>query len=394
MVKKQHNPFIPLSIPFLSGNEWKYIKECLDTGWVSTAGKYVNEFEDALKKQVGAKYAIAVNSGTSGLHTALKIVGVEPGDEVIAPTVTFIASINAIHYVGANPVFMDCDEYYNIDVYKVIDFIEKETYLKDGICINKKTKRSIRAIMVVHVFGNAIDFSRLLSICRKNYIKIVEDAAESLGTIYTKGRFKGRHTGVLGDVGCFSFNGNKIITTGGGGMLVTQNASFAKKAKYLTTQAKDDVLRFIHNDIGYNYRMTNIQAAMGLAQLEKLHEHKLKKKNNYKYYQGKLQNIDGLSLAINPSYADNNCWMYPLGVKREEYGRSREELIEMFLKNGIETRPLWYLNHKQKPYQHCGQYRIEKAKELYNQTLCLPCSVNLKKKEIDRITGRLKEWKQ
>ena len=262
--------FIPLSVPHLNGNEWKYVKECLDTNWVSSAGKFVDLFEKKIAEYTGAKYAIACVNGTAALQVSLRLAGVQPGDEVIAPALTFIAPINAIAYNGASPVFMDADEYYNIDSAKTIRFIQEETEFKDGFSYNRNTGKRVSAIVPVHVWGNACWLDDLVDVFRARNIAIVEDASESLGTRYTKGKFAGKHTGTIGKLGCISFNGNKIITTGGGGMILADDEGLAAKARYLTTQAKDDEVKYIHNKIGYNFRLTNIQAALGVAQLEQL----------------------------------------------------------------------------------------------------------------------------
>lgn len=381
---------IPLSVPLLKGNEWNYVRECLDTGWVSSAGPFVDRFEQDICALTGAGYAIACVNGTAALHTALQIVGVQPEDEVIVPTVTFIAPVNTVRYIGAYPIFMDCDDFYNLDVLKAKEFIERETIFKDGHSYNRKTGRCVRAIVPVHVFGNAVDLQNLIPICNEHNIKVVEDASESLGTYYNTGTLEGRHTGTIGDVGCYSFNGNKIITTGGGGMLVADNGTYAQKARYLTTQAKDDAARYIHNEIGYNYRLTNIQAAVGVAQLERLSEFIAAKRENYNSYKKTIENIPGLHLAQMPSYASNNCWMYALQVDRKDYGESKEILIERLTSDGIEVRPLWYLNHLQKPYRNCQTYKIEKAYCMYDKTIMLPCSVSLTSEDIDFVREKLK----
>lgn len=381
---------ISLSVPTIKHNEWKYVKECLDTGWVSSAGPFVDRFEQNICALTGAGYAVACINGTAALHTALQIVGVQPEDEVIVPTVTFIAPVNTVRYIGAYPVFMDCDDFYNLDVLKAKEFIERETIFKDGHSYNRKTGRCVRAIVPVHVFGNAVDLQNLIPICNEHNIKVVEDASESLGTYYNTGTLEGRHTGTIGDVGCYSFNGNKIITTGGGGMLVADNGTYAQKARYLTTQAKDDAARYIHNEIGYNYRLTNIQAAVGVAQLERLSEFIAAKRENYNSYKKTIENIVGLHLADVPPYANNNCWMYALQVDRKDYGESKETLIERLASDGIEVRPLWYLNHLQKPYRNCQTYKIEKAYCMYDNTIMLPCLVNLTDEEINSVLMRLK----
>jgi aminotransferase in exopolysaccharide biosynthesis len=380
---------IYLSIPSIRGNEWKYIKECLDTEWVSSAGKYVNLFEDKIAEYTGSKYAIACTNGTAALHLSLLLAGVQPGDEVIVPTLTFIASINVVRYCGAEPVFMDADEYYNIDTEKAIRFIKQETVFKDGFPHNKRTNARISAILPVHVFGNAAWLDDLMPLCEELNIAVVEDAAESIGTRYTAGMFSGKHTGTVGKLGCLSFNGNKIITTGGGGMILTDSAELAEKAKYLSTQAKDDHVRFIHDEMGYNFRLPNVLAAMGVAQLEQLPEFLERKKAIYNHYVDAVKKIEGLQIAPVPTYSDNNHWSDLLKINKAVYRRDRETLMADLLKDGIETRPVWHSNHLQKPYRHCLAWRIEKAIELVEWSLCLPASVGISKNEIDQVIKAL-----
>jgi aminotransferase in exopolysaccharide biosynthesis len=381
---------IPLSVPCLGGNEWKYVKECLDTEWVSTAGKYVDRFETDFRAYVGASHAVACVNGTAALQVALRIVGVLPGDEVIVPTLTFIATVNAVRYLGGEPVFMDCDDYYNIDFEKTVDFLQRQTEMKNGSTYNRLTGRRIAAVIPVHIFGNAARLPEFAAICRERNIRIIEDAAESIGTFYDGPGFGKRHTGTIGDIGCFSFNGNKIITTGGGGMVVTNDPDFAEKAKYLTTQAKDDEVRYVHNEVGYNFRLTNVQAAIGVAQLELLPEYLETKRKNYLAYKKGIDGIDGLVLAGTPPYARNNHWMYPLQIDGKIYGKDREELMEYLKREGIQTRPVWHLNHLQAPYRDCRHYHIEKAHRMLEITLNIPCSVNLKESDVAHVIDRLR----
>lgn len=376
---------IPLSVPCIMGNEWEYVKTCLDSGWVSTAGSFVSRFEEDFRRYTGAGHAIACMNGTAALHVALGLVGVTAGDEVLVPTLTFIASVNAISYLGASPVFMDCDEFYNIDVDSTREFLEDETELREGVCYNRRSGRRIAALVPVHVFGNAARVQELVPLCRERGIRIVEDAAESLGTVYSDGR----HTGTIGDVGCFSFNGNKILTTGGGGMIVTDNAAYAERARYLTTQAKDDELYYVHNEVGYNYRLTNLQAALGVAQLEQLPRFLEIKRSNFEAYRTGCAGIAGLSIAAVPPYADNNCWMYALRIDRDRYGRTPEQVIQALGQQQIQTRPVWYLNHLQQPYRGCQAYRIERALSLYAQTINLPCSTSLTPADVDTVLRAL-----
>jgi len=380
---------IPLSVPSLKGKEWEYVKECIDTEWVSSAGKYVGEFEKKIAEYTDAKYAVACVNGTSALQVSLRLAGVQPGDEVIVSTLTFIAPVNAIAYNGASPVFMDVDVYYNIDIKKTIGFIINETEYKDGFTCNKKTGKRISAIVPVHVWGNAVWLDELISLCKKRNIAVVEDASESMGTVYKLGEYKGMHTGTIGTLGCLSFNGNKIITTGGGGMILTNNKELAVKAKYLTTQAKDDPVRYIHNEIGYNFRLTNIQAALGVAQLEQLSGFLERKGEIFHQYQNALNGIDGLSIAKVPDYADNNHWVNVLQIVNEVYGEDRETLMQKLEKNGIQTRTVWTLNHLQKPYRDCQSYKVERAEELVNNSLCLPSSTNLNNQDLNKVINTL-----
>jgi len=380
---------IPLSVPCLGGNEWQYVKDCLDTEWVSSAGKYVNAFEQKITNYTGAKHAVACVNGTAAIQVSLQLAGVGPGDEVIVPTLTFIASVNAVDYCNANPVFMDADNYYNIDSEKTIEFIKNETVFKNGFTYNKKTDKKISAILPVHVWGNACWFDELVDICEKRNIAVIEDACESLGTFYNEGKYKGKHTGTIGKLGCLSFNGNKIITTGGGGMILTDDETLAEKAKYLTTQAKDDPIRYVHDEIGYNFRLTNIQAALGVAQLEQLPEILKRKKEIYSFYQTAIDYIKGLSISKTPDYADNNNWMNLLQIETGVYGEGRENLLKRLGENGIQTRPVWKLNHEQKPYKDCQYYKIENAKKMVKNSLCLPSSSNLTDENLNKIVSQL-----
>ena len=380
---------ISLSVPSIMGNEWQYIKECLENEWVSSAGKYVETFEQKISEYTGAKHSVACINGTSALQVSLRLAGVEPGDEVIVPTLTFIAPINAVFYSGAKPVFMDVDKYYNIDIEKTTEFIKNETEFKNGMTVNKTTKNRISAIIPVHVWGNAAQLDELIPLCKKRNIKVVEDASESLGSIYTDGKYSGKSTGTIGTLGCLSFNGNKIITTGSGGMILTDDKKLAEKAHYLTTQAKDDPVRYIHNEVGYNFRLTNIQAALGVAQMEQLPGFLEKKKIIFHHYADQINNIEGLGMAPVPNYSSNNHWMNVLQIEKDIYGKNAEQLMLHLKKKGIQTRPIWKLNHKQKPYKNCQYYKIEKAIKLLTNSLCLPSSSNLTIGNLNKIIHQL-----
>lgn len=384
---------IKLHEPFISGNEWKYIKNCLDEGWVSSAGKYVDLFEKKITKYTGAKHAVACINGTSALQISLRLVGVGTNDEVIVPSMTFISPVNAINYNNAKPIFMDNDDYYTIDVNKTIEFLNKKTRTilrkKIPITINKKTGNHIVALIVVHLFGNATKLDKLIDLCRTKNISIIEDAAESIGTFYKSGRFRNKHTGTVGKIGCLSFNGNKIITAGGGGMILTNNLKIAKKAKYLTTQAKDDPISYVHNDIGYNFRLSNIQAALGLAQLESLPEYIRKKKIIHEIYRNKIDKIKGLRISRTSHFSKCNYWLNIIEIDKKLSKKDFLKIIQYLYNNGIEARPLWYPNHLQKKYKKCQTYKLHNVKKIYQSRLCLPSSSQLTPKQQDFICQKL-----
>ena len=376
---------IPLSEPAFFGNESKYLRECIDSGWVSSSGRYVELFEEKISDITGSNHSIAVASGTAALHISLILSNVNFGDEVIVPSLTFIAPINAVKYVGADPIFMDADDFYNIDINKTIDFIKNETFYKNGFTINKITGKRISAIIPVHVWGNAVEFDELIDICHNHNIIVIEDATEALGTRYIKGKYKGMHAGTIGSFGCLSFNGNKIITCGGGGMILTENKELAMKARYLTTQAKDNPVKYIHNEVGYNYRLNNVQAAIGLAQCEALSKIIKIKNGIHKSYKKEIKNIKGCKIADTPMYSKNNNWINILKLNNDIFSKNIEDLYIEFENNSIQTRPVWYLNHLQVPFKNCQSYHIDKAEDLIKKSLCMPSSVTLTEKDINRI---------
>ena len=382
---------IPLSVPSFNGNEWKYVKECIDTEWVSTAGKFVERFENEIADFTKSKFAVACVNGTSALQVSLRLAGVKAGDEVIVPTLTFIAPVNAIVYNGASPIFMDADNHYNLSSEKTIDFIKNETSFKNGYSYNNLTGARVSAIIPVHVWGNPVFLDELHPLCKERNIKLIEDASESLGSKYSKGTFKGKHTGTVGEIGCISFNGNKIITTGGGGAILTDDSKIADKAKYLTRQAKDDPIRYVHNDIGYNFRLTNIQAALGVAQLEQLKEILIRKKEINQFYKDNIKNNKGLNITESPAYSESNFWLNVLNINSQLYGKTSLDLMEKLENNQIETRPVWLLNHMQKPYERFQSYNIEIALSLHSNSLCLPSSHSLQKEELKIIADKINE---
>lgn len=376
--------FIPLSEPSFQGREKELVNKAIDTTWVSSGGAYVNQFEDDIASYVDSKYAIATSNGTAALHTALIDAGISENHEVIVPTVTFISPINTVRYVNANPIFMDCDEYLNIDIVKLKDFLEKECKFSKGDLINKKSGRIIKAIIPVHIFGHPVNIAKIMFLAEKFNLVVIEDATESLGSYYVKGKFKDKMTGTIGHYGCYSFNGNKLVTTGGGGMIVTDDKEKAEHMKYLTTQAKDDPQKYIHNEVGYNYRMTNLQAALGIAQLENIKKYINLKRKNFQKYKNKIDTLEGLELISEPDYGYSNYWLYSLIVKNS-YNLTRNELLKKFANCNISVRPLWYLNHLQKPFSKFQNYKIEKAFYFHKHVLNLPCSINIKDDEIERV---------
>lgn len=384
-----NNNFIPLSVPNLKGNEIKYVTDALEKEWVSTGGKYIDEFEMKIAEYLKVKSAVACQSGTAAIHLSLIQSGIEADDEVIVPTLTFIAAVNPVKYCSAYPVFMDCDDSLTIDAEKVNEFCEKECVFDGKHLKNKKTKRKVKAIVVVHVFGNTADMEKIMAISEKYNLKVIEDATEALGSYFLDGKYKGMFAGTIGDFGCYSFNGNKIITTGGGGMVVAKDESDLKKIKYLSTQAKDDVVNYIHNDIGYNYRMTNLQGALGIAQLEKLEDFICIKERNFKKYRNEINNIDGINIISFNENIRPNYWFYSLVL--EDIQSTRDEFIKKLSENNIQTRPIWGLIHEQKPYLDCESYKIEKAVYYYNKVINLPCSTNLKESDTEIVIDTIKQ---
>jgi aminotransferase in exopolysaccharide biosynthesis len=385
-----NNNMIPLSVPNLSLDILDNIRETIETGWVSTGGRFIDEFESKIAQYVGVDRAVSCQSGTAGLHLALSVLGVGNEDEVIVPTLTFIAAVNPVRYVGAEPIFMDCDDTLNMDMDKLTCFLENECHYIDGSVINKKTNKIIKAIIVVHVFGNPADMELLMEIKEKYNLKIIEDATEALGSYYLEGRFANRHCGTIGDIGVYSFNANKIITTGGGGIVVSNDNVLLDEITYLAIQAKTDPLYFIHDEVGYNYRMTNIQAAFGTDQIDRLESFIETKINNYKIYKEAINRIVGLSLLNFKTDTRANHWFYSIIVNKEEYGLDRDELLRELNDSHIQTRPLWGLIHKQKPYMNNQEFKIEKAKYFEKNVINIPCSSNLAVESVHRVIDLLR----
>lgn len=377
---------IPLCVPEIRGNEWQYVKQCLETNWVSSAGPFVDRFERELAAYVGVEHAVAVCNGTAALHIALLVAGVQPEDEVLVSDLTFIAPVNAIRYVGAWPVFIDVEPvYWQMDVEKVVEFLESCRW-NEGELRNKVTGRRIKAILPVHVLGHPVDMDPIREIARKYDLVVIEDATESLGA-----KYKHQMVGVLGDIACFSFNGNKLITTGGGGMIVTNNAAWANKARYLTTQAKDDPLEYVHHEIGYNYRLTNIQAALGVAQLEQLEAYIAAKRKIAAAYGEGLASVPGLTLMQEAAWAFSAFWLYTILIDKLEYGQDSRALLRSLQHIGIQTRPLWQPMHLSPAHSACQTRVCAVTERLNRDALSLPCSVGLTRTEQARVIACIAE---
>lgn len=381
---------IPLCVPEIRGNEWAYIKECLDTNWVSSAGPFVTRFEQALADYVGTQHAVAVVNGTAALHIALIVSGVQAGDEVLVSDLTFISPANAIRYVGAYPVFIDAEPaYWQMDPEKAIDFLNHECRWDKGSLYNRVTGRRVKAILPVHILGHPVYMDPILEVARKYDLVVIEDATESLGA-----KYKGRMVGTLGDIACFSFNGNKIITTGGGGMIVTNNEAWAHRARYLTTQAKDDPLEYVHNEVGYNYRLTNLQAAMGVAQMEQLDIYIAAKRQIADYYGEAFKEIDGITPMRQATWAESVFWLYTVLVDENRYGMNSRTLLHHLQQSGVQSRPLWQPMHRSRAQSSdITHTSCEHADQLQKDALSLPSSTGISEKQLSRVVENVRSAK-
>ena len=381
--------FIPLSVPNFQGNEKEYVNEAVVSEWVSTGGSKVGDFENAIARYVGMPRAVACNSGSSGLHLAAMVAGLGKGDEVLVPTLTFIAAVNpTTRYVGAEPVFIGCDDSLCMDPAAAERFCTEKCELQGERLIDKATGAHVKAIVVVHVFGNMANMPAFLALAEKYHLILIEDATEALGTHYTEGPLKGKFAGTIGDVGVYSFNGNKIITTGAGGMVVSNHADWAEHAKHLSTQAKTDELQFLHDEVGYNYRMTNLQAALGLAQIEELEGFIAHKHAMWQMYKDALDGKNGYRiLDFDENGVRPNKWFYSLYLEDDRH--DRDSLIAALQKEKIQTRPVWALIHEQADYPGSQAYGLEKAEEYRKRIVNLPCSTNLTREDCQRVIDLL-----
>ncbi|MDA8229333.1 MAG: LegC family aminotransferase [Desulfitobacterium hafniense] len=372
-VLPQAQKSIALHEPQFDGKEWAYVKKCLDSGWVSSVGKYVSLFEKQLAEYTGIKHVIAVVNGTAALHICLQLAGVRAGDEVLMPTLTFVATANAVSYCGAVPHFADSDEKtLGLDPLKLGDYLKDITELRTEGCFNKKSGRRIKAVVPMHTFGHPVDMEPLLDVCQKFGLVLIEDAAESMGSLY-----KGYHTGSWGRLSVLSFNGNKIITTGGGGAILTNDTSLPALAKHLTTQAKlPHPWAFNHDLVGYNYRMPNINAALGCAQLEKLPEYIRQKRALALRYQEAFTGIEGVKIFKEADFARSNYWLNVLLLDKE-YSCERNKLLELTNNQGIMTRPSWTLMHKLIMYEDCPRMSLACAEDLERRLINIPSSAVL-----------------
>jgi perosamine synthetase len=373
--------FVALCVPAIHGNEWAYVKDCLDTGWVSSVGRYVERFERVVAKAVGAHHGVATVNGTSALHVALLVAGVRPDDEVLVSTLTFIAPVNAIRYLGAWPVLVDAEaEFAQMDVQRVADFLAHGCRWQDGALRNRVTGRRVRAILPVHVLGHPVDAAPLRELATRYELAFVEDASEGFGALY-----RGEPVGGLGDVACLSFNGNKLVTTGGGGMLLTDDEALARHARHLTTQAKDDPVEFVHDEIGYNYRLTNVLAAIGVAQMEHFPAYVATKRAIAARYAAAFAGVPGITPLGEAPWARSTYWMYTVRVDPAAYGATARALHAALAARRIETRPLWQPMHRS-PAHRGAQALGGEVADAWNATaLCLPCSVGLTEEDQQRV---------
>lgn len=359
--------------PSFFGNELKYVQECIDSTFVSSVGKFVDRFEKEIAQYTGSKYAVAVVNGTAALHMALLLAGVVSGDEVLIPALTFVATANAVSYCGAKPHFVDSEEStLGINPDSLREYLQAATEQRSGYCMNRSTGKCVRALIPVHIFGHSCRLEELLAVANDFNLVMIEDAAESLGSFY-----QGQHTGTFGLLGTLSFNGNKIITTGGGGAILTNDPELAKRAKHLTTTAKTQHLwDYKHDEVGYNYRMPNLNAALGCAQLEQLPEFLASKRRLFERYQEALRDIAGISLFTEPEGSQSNYWLQTLLLDKS-VAIQRDTLLETTNAIGLMTRPVWTLLHKLSPFQECPHAPLPVAESMERRIVNLPSSAGL-----------------
>lgn len=371
-----------LSGPNMGGNELKYITECIETGWVSSVGAYVDKFEKMTAGFAGTKYAVATSSGTAALHVCLVLMNVNEKDLIITPNITFVATLNSIKYTGASPVLIDVDEKtWQMDLNLLEEFLVNETLQKENTCYHKKTGKRIPVIMPVHVLGNICNMDRLLLLAQQHNLIVIEDSTEALGSYY-----KGSHAGSFGLMGTFSYNGNKIITTGGGGMIVTNDEKLARKAKHLTTQAKSDPFEYIHDEIGYNYRLVNIAAAMGVAQMEQLPSFINRKKEIIKFYKEELNGIGDIEFQEVIKDVTPNWWLPTIKSSRQR------DLLKILNDNKMQSRPFWVPMNQLPMFTGDIYHNKTNCSDfLYKTCLSIPCSTNITNEQLKEVSNKIKE---
>jgi perosamine synthetase len=364
---------VALHEPEFGGREWDYVKECLDTGWVSSVGEYVNRFERDLAEFTGASHAVATSNGTSALHMCLLLAGVRAGDEVLLPTLTFIAAANAVSYVAATPNFVDSEEVsLGVDAGRLDSYLKETARMVGGTCVNQKTGAPIRALIVVHIFGHPCDLDALAAVASRWGVVLIEDAAESLGSTY-----HGRHTGNVGLLSALSFNGNKIVTTGGGGAVLTNTVELGARAKHLTTTARlPHKWAFLHDEVGYNYRLPNLNAALGCAQMEQLPSKIERKRRLAARYSGAMSNVRGARFIAEPPNTQSIYWLNAILLDAKHESR-RDELLGALNNAGYGSRPLWTLMHRLPMYRACPRSDLSVAERLEARVINLPSSAKL-----------------
>src|SRR5574344_1581284 len=363
--------FTPLAVPVLQGNEKAYLNECIDTTFVSSVGKFVDRFEEDMAKYTGAKKAVVCVSGTNALHMSLMLAGVKRDDEVLTQALTFIATCNALSYIGAHPVFLDVDKStMGLSPDAVKNWLISNAKIKNGQCYNKHTGRRVKACVPMHTFGHPVRIEELLAVCNEYHIELVEDAAESIGS-----KYKGQHTGTFGKIGAISFNGNKTITTGGGGMMLFNDEELGAFAKHITTQAKiPHRWEFRHDHIGFNYRMPNINAALGCAQLEHLDEYITDKRATAAAYIEHFKNVDGIDFFVEPENTFSNYWLSAVVLKDKE---SQLDFLQQTNDNGVMTRPIWELMNRLPMFENCENDGLKNTIWFADRVVNIPSSVRV-----------------
>ncbi len=377
---------IPLCAPRLDGNEARYLAECVESGWVSSAGPFVERLEAALAGLVGVPEAVATSSGTAALHLALCVAGVEAGDEVLVPALSFVAPANAVRYVGALPVFLDAEPTHaQLDPAALARFLEERCVRSRCGLRNRETGRRVAALIAVHVLGHPVDLDAILELARGAGLVLIEDAAEALGAHY-----RGAPIGSFGDLACFSFNGNKTVTAGGGGMLVAADPEQARRARHLSTQAKRDPVEFVHDAVGFNYRLSNLQAAVGCAQLERIDELLADKRRVARGYARALADVPGIVAFREADWARSSHWLTGVRVVEERFGMPSRGLLAWLDARGIETRPLWQPLHRSPAHAGSSGPPCPVAERLARETLCLPSSCGLAASELEYVAGAIR----